>query len=79
LLKAVKVMMTTRAALASVLLVFSASFVPTPAIAQSLDDLKKQYRRPLSIPFPKESPYSPQIATLGKNCSSTPDFPVRRI
>ncbi|MFZ4808266.1 MAG: cytochrome-c peroxidase [Hyphomicrobiaceae bacterium] len=58
--------MTTRAALASVLLVFSASFVPTPAIAQSLDDLKKQYRRPLSIPFQKESPYSPQIATLGK-------------
>ena len=58
--------MTSRAAMASVLLVVVSSLVSMPAIAQSLDEMKKQYRRPLSIPFPKESPYSPQIATLGK-------------
>ncbi len=36
------------------------------ASAQSLDSLKQEYRRPLSIPFPPNAPYSPQIATLGK-------------
>ncbi|SFU41877.1 cytochrome c peroxidase [Methylobacterium sp. 174MFSha1.1] len=28
--------------------------------------LKAQYRRPASIPFPENAPYSPQLATLGK-------------
>lgn len=36
------------------------------ASAANLEDLKQQYRRPLSIPFPKHTPYSPQLATLGK-------------
>lgn len=31
-----------------------------------LGALKELYRRPLSIPFPPNAPYSPQIATLGK-------------
>jgi cytochrome c peroxidase len=39
------------------------------AIAGSDEDLavlKELFRRPLSIPFPEKSPYSPQMATLGK-------------
>ena len=31
-----------------------------------LRDLKAQFKRPLDIPFPKDAPYSPQMATLGK-------------
>src|SRR3954452_1073691 len=31
-----------------------------------LDALKAQYRRPLTIPFPKENPYTPEKAALGK-------------
>ncbi|MDD1535754.1 MULTISPECIES: cytochrome-c peroxidase [unclassified Bradyrhizobium] len=35
--------------------------------AQSgLDALKAQYRRPSTIPFPKENPYTPEKAALGK-------------
>ncbi len=30
------------------------------------DDVRSLYRRPTSIPFPKDAPYSPQLATLGK-------------
>ena len=37
-----------------------------PAMPASLDVLKAKYRRPQSIPFPAEAPYSPQLATLGK-------------
>ncbi len=37
-----------------------------PAPAQSLDALKQQFRRPLTIPFPANAPYSLQMATLGK-------------
>jgi cytochrome c peroxidase len=37
-----------------------------PACAQSLDALKQQFRRPLTIPFPANAPYSLQKATLGK-------------
>jgi cytochrome c peroxidase len=36
------------------------------AAAGSLDALKEQYKRPLTIPFPERAPYSPQLATLGK-------------
>jgi cytochrome c peroxidase len=32
----------------------------------SLDALKAQYRRPATIPFPKENPYTPEKAALGK-------------
>ncbi|WP_245524539.1 cytochrome-c peroxidase [Methylobacterium nonmethylotrophicum] len=31
-----------------------------------LDALKQRFRRPETIPFPEKSPYSPQLATLGK-------------
>lgn len=31
-----------------------------------LEALKAQYRRPATIPFPKENPYTPQKAALGK-------------
>ena len=30
------------------------------------DALKSAYKRPASVPFPKDAPYSPQMATLGK-------------
>lgn len=39
---------------------------PEVATAAPLEALKQQYKRPLSIPFPKNAPYSPQLATLGK-------------
>src|SRR4029450_10581342 len=31
-----------------------------------LDALKAQYKRPATIPFPKENPYTPEKAALGK-------------
>src|ERR1700745_181361 len=31
-----------------------------------LDGMKAQYRRPASIPFPKDNPYTPEKAALGK-------------
>src|SRR5437588_350822 len=34
--------------------------------APGLDALKAQYRRPSTIPFPKDNPYTPEKAALGK-------------
>src|SRR3954468_11702532 len=34
--------------------------------AAALEAMKAEYRRPVSIPFPKENPYTPQKALLGK-------------
>ncbi|MEP6444187.1 MAG: cytochrome c peroxidase, partial [Hyphomicrobiales bacterium] len=34
--------------------------------AADQDSLKEKYKRPLSIPFEGVTPYSPQLATLGK-------------
>ncbi|MDI1262832.1 MAG: cytochrome c peroxidase [bacterium] len=34
--------------------------------APSADAIKAQYRRPSTIPFPKENPYTPEKAALGK-------------
>jgi cytochrome c peroxidase len=34
--------------------------------APGLDALKAQYKRPATIPFPKENPYTPEKAALGK-------------
>jgi cytochrome c peroxidase len=34
--------------------------------AAALDAMKAEYRRPASIPFPKENPYTPAKASLGK-------------
>ena len=31
-----------------------------------IDAMKAQYRRPASIPFPKENPYTPEKLSLGK-------------
>ncbi|MEH3145098.1 MAG: c-type cytochrome [Methylobacterium frigidaeris] len=36
------------------------------AAAGDLESLKAQYRRPDTIPFPEQAPYSPRMATLGK-------------
>lgn len=38
----------------------------TQKAPSSLDALKAQYRRPASIPFPKDNPYTPDKAALGK-------------
>ena len=37
-----------------------------PKAAASIDAMKAQYRRPATIPFPKENPYTPEKAALGK-------------
>jgi cytochrome c peroxidase len=39
---------------------------PQPRAAQSTDALKAMYRRPATIPFPKDNPYTPEKAALGK-------------
>jgi cytochrome c peroxidase len=38
----------------------------SPKAAVALDAMKAEYRRPASIPFPKENPYTPEKASLGK-------------
>lgn len=42
------------------------SLVSVGAKAEDLNSLKIKYRRPTSIPFPENAPFSPQTATLGK-------------
>ena len=37
-----------------------------PKAAAGMDAMKAQYRRPATIPFPKENPYTPEKAALGK-------------
>jgi cytochrome c peroxidase len=44
--------------------------------AAGLDALKAQYKRPASIPFPKENPYTPQKAALGKKLYFDPRLSV---
>ena len=39
---------------------------PSPKAAAAIDAMKAEYRRPAMIPFPKENPYTPQKAALGK-------------
>jgi cytochrome c peroxidase len=34
--------------------------------APGMDAMKTQYKRPATIPFPKENPYTPEKAALGK-------------
>nr|WP_132255779.1 cytochrome c peroxidase [Methylobacterium segetis] len=43
-----------------------ATLTSVPAAEDALDRHKAQYRRPTTIPFPANAPYSPQMATLGK-------------
>ncbi|MCP3442980.1 cytochrome-c peroxidase [Bradyrhizobium sp. CCGUVB14] len=38
----------------------------TQKAPSGIDALKSQYRRPASIPFPKDNPYTPEKAALGK-------------
>src|SRR5262245_59469621 len=38
----------------------------TQKAPSGLDALKTQYRRPATIPFPKDNPYTPEKAALGK-------------
>lgn len=49
-------------ALTSALIVLTGS----SALSADRDALKEKYKRPLSIPFKGVTPYSPQLATLGK-------------
>jgi cytochrome c peroxidase len=37
-----------------------------PKAATGVDAMKTQYKRPTTIPFPKENPYTPEKAALGK-------------
>jgi cytochrome c peroxidase len=39
---------------------------PSPKAAVAIDAMKAEYRRPALIPFPKENPYTPDKASLGK-------------
>ncbi len=39
---------------------------PSPKAAAAIDAMKAEYRRPAMIPFPKENPYAPEKAALGK-------------
>ncbi len=39
---------------------------PGPKAAVAIDAMKAEYRRPALIPFPKENPYTPDKASLGK-------------
>ena len=38
----------------------------SPKAAAGIDAMKAQYKRPATIPFPKENPYTPEKAALGK-------------
>ena len=39
---------------------------PAPKAAAAIGAMKAEYRRPALIPFPKENPYTPEKAALGK-------------
>src|SRR6195256_4904721 len=39
---------------------------PAPKAAAAIGAMKAEYRRPALIPFPKENPYTPEKASLGK-------------
>jgi cytochrome c peroxidase len=39
---------------------------PAPKAAAAIDAMKAEYRRPAMIPFPKDNPYTPEKAALGK-------------
>jgi cytochrome c peroxidase len=39
---------------------------PAPKAAAAVGAMKAEYRRPAAIPFPKENPYTPEKASLGK-------------
>src|SRR4029453_7385919 len=43
-----------------------AASISARKLPPGLDALKAQYKRPATIPFPKENPYTPEKAALGK-------------
>src|SRR5919202_272213 len=57
---------------AAVFIMGAATFIgeskaaPAGAAATSIEQLKARYRRPDSIPFPKDNPYTVEKAVLGK-------------
>ena len=54
-------------ATAIVALVFSSLIlIAVPAMSNDIAALKAKFRRPADIPFPKENPYTPEKAALGK-------------
>jgi len=55
-----------RHCLIRIALVFIAGLSAAPAAASQEQFTKEDFKRPLDIPFPKNAPYSPQLATLGK-------------
>jgi cytochrome c peroxidase len=48
----------------------------TQKAPSGLDALKAQYRRPATIPFPKDNPYTPEKAALGKKLYFDPRLSV---
>lgn len=65
LIAAAVVVATTRAEAAALVGKTSSVGIVKPA-AQSADKLRAEYRRPQSIPFPKDNPYEVEKAILGK-------------
>jgi cytochrome c peroxidase len=47
-----------------------------PRATVGIDAMKQQYRRPASISFPKENPYTPEKASLGKKLYFDPRLSV---
>jgi Cytochrome c peroxidase len=43
-----------------------AASISVPKAAPGIDAMKAQYKRPATIPFPKENPYTPEKTALGK-------------
>jgi cytochrome c peroxidase len=56
----------TRLGLGAALVGETRQVVLQPQAATSTDALKALFRRPASIPFPKDNPYTPEKAALGK-------------
>ena len=50
-----------------------------PQAVQGTDALKALYRRPTSIPFPKDNPYTPDKAALGKKLYFDPRLSVSAV
>src|SRR5262245_52133029 len=62
----VVISLLTRPAVSVGAAILLAVAVPSSASAQDVAKLKAEYRRPDSIPFPKDNPYTTAKAALGK-------------
>lgn len=63
---AMAVTLTTAPSFADVIVGPSRTTALSESPVASIDQIKSSYRRPLSIPFPKDDPYTPEKASLGK-------------